>query len=496
MTGQNPAQPPTTTLTCPDTEDQATMATTRSPQPASPSLAEWWTLLEEEEFRFSGPTRSASPLDSTVSDPPAPIANPCPLQCNEPALPASPPAKRRKTSPPPPPSVPRRPSVRINAASLFLTFPQCSTSKEEALRSLLAIKFPKKVLWAKICQEKHKDGSNHLHLLVTFDSKIDLRSFELLDQITGKRGNYQGARSVRQVSDYIHKEDPSPLIYEREPRSSRPTAPASRASPPLPPKEKLTDTVAKLVADGVTDLEISSLYPGFFMMNSKRIRDLRLAIATSLKPVRTPMAILPTAGKELSPSDAAIVQWCVSNLLNRARPLKTPQLYIWGPPNHNKTSFCHKLASSGLRMYPCPDATETFDHLWDDDLYDFSVSDEFGANNHRLLASLNKWLDGQHLIVRYKGGNALKKFNVPTIILSNYPPEAIFSGIDLESFLARLTVVELKTPIDMDILDFIYPEEEEPAPSTPPTPILPDASAQAPPPAMGDLFDQYLDALQ
>lgn len=92
-------------------------------------------------------------------------------------------------------------SFRLNAKTLFLTYPQCPIAPEEALEELKQ-KLPIQD-WI-ICQEKHKDGHDHLHCYLRLERKVNLKDPTKLD-LGVYHGNYQTCRSPAAVKNYVKK---------------------------------------------------------------------------------------------------------------------------------------------------------------------------------------------------------------------------------------------------------------------------------------------------
>lgn len=94
----------------------------------------------------------------------------------------------------------------IHGKGLFLTWPQCDTSKEQVLDNAKAL-FGNNLVTYVIAQEEHKDGNKHIHAWFGLANPINYRKPEKLDVLTGKHGNYQVARSPKNVMEYCIKED-------------------------------------------------------------------------------------------------------------------------------------------------------------------------------------------------------------------------------------------------------------------------------------------------
>jgi len=93
---------------------------------------------------------------------------------------------------------------RLNAKNVFLTYPQCDT-----LPSLLGthLETLRPASYILVVREKHQDGHYHLHALVQWVDKINVRDNRWFDH-NGFHPNIQPARDVSAVRDYILKAVP------------------------------------------------------------------------------------------------------------------------------------------------------------------------------------------------------------------------------------------------------------------------------------------------
>nr|QIH45215.1 replication protein [Ageratum yellow vein China virus] len=106
-------------------------------------------------------------------------------------------------------ALPKR--FKIQAKNYFLTYPQCSLTKEEALSQLQSIQTPTNKKYIKVCRELHEDGSPHLHVLVQFEGKFVCTNSRFFDLVSPSRSahfhpNIQGAKSSSDVKSYIDKD--------------------------------------------------------------------------------------------------------------------------------------------------------------------------------------------------------------------------------------------------------------------------------------------------
>jgi len=97
-------------------------------------------------------------------------------------------------------------TFRLNAQQLFLTYPKCPLTPQQALDALSSTMRIDKYL---ICQEQHQDSSLHLHCYLKLQKKINLKDPNALD-LPGPQdtyhGNYQGVRSAKGVIQYLKKD--------------------------------------------------------------------------------------------------------------------------------------------------------------------------------------------------------------------------------------------------------------------------------------------------
>lgn len=94
-------------------------------------------------------------------------------------------------------------SFRVNAKNFFLTYPQCSQSKEYLLEFLLGLE--PSPIYALVSAELHEDGSPHLHSFISYQKKRDIRSQTYFD-LAGNHPNIQAARDAANTIRYIKKD--------------------------------------------------------------------------------------------------------------------------------------------------------------------------------------------------------------------------------------------------------------------------------------------------
>jgi len=103
------------------------------------------------------------------------------------------------------------PSFRINAKSFFLTYPQCTKTKEE-VKAFLESKAP--LAYYLIGRELHEDGNPHIHAVVTYKKKLNVKSNRYFD-LDEFHPNVQAAKNMAALKNYITKEDLEPLTSDQ-----------------------------------------------------------------------------------------------------------------------------------------------------------------------------------------------------------------------------------------------------------------------------------------
>ncbi len=350
---------------------------------------------------------------------------------------------------------------RLQAKKYALTFPKCEVSKETAMQNVLAMDQPPLIVV--ISREKHEDGTNHLHLFLEFEHKHTWTKPDCFDFIAAQHGNYQTCRNRRQWVTYIVK-DADYLLHGIDE--------AGLGS--LLHKKPFDISLVALVRD-LDIRKYAEAFPGYFVRHHAGVQKL----VSVIRSKRRRDAIVPYAGFPIqvggtlisytydNPQFRLIHEWLMDRMDPRRSAIKrrAKQLYIHGRTMTGKTTLVDRLAQH-FHMYMVPQ--EHFYDRYTDEDYDLAVFEEF--TGHKKVSFMNMWLEGQNLSLRVKGSQYEKYLNIPSIILSNSPPEVVYSvcasmnPLLFEAFLARLTVIELAAPI-FDDLDLYWPVLTESSPS-------------------------------
>lgn len=326
---------------------------------------------------------------------------------------------------------------RLQGKRLFLTYPQCSLSKEDALKHLLSLSFME-IKGAIVAQESHADGHKHLHIALFLEERLCVRDPRKLDLEQSSHGNYQILKSVKGTLKYLQKEDKEALIYGELPTFSKED------------RELKSTKVAKMILGGSSLDEVNEKDPGYFLLNKRKVEEYQSWVTSKKRKELLRKCQFPFqyTGPDLATQD--IVGWLNTNLFC-VRPFKSMQLFLSGPANCLKTSLVLSLEKY-LMIYHMPLVEDFLDGYNDED-YDLVVLDEF--KGQKTIYFLNEWLQGSTMTFRKKGSQGVKRKNIAMIIISNYVLSDIYKDQFKVGLLqTRLKEVYLHNPIDLDNIKF------------------------------------------
>lgn len=90
---------------------------------------------------------------------------------------------------------------RIQAKNFSITCPQCPLSKEDLLKHFKTLS----PVYVIVCEEKHEDGSPHLHAFIQFGRRKNVKDCKYFD-FGGYHFNVQATKNVQDWIDYVKKE--------------------------------------------------------------------------------------------------------------------------------------------------------------------------------------------------------------------------------------------------------------------------------------------------
>nr|QTE03411.1 MAG: putative replication-associated protein [Phoenicopteridae CRESS-DNA-virus sp.] len=309
------------------------------------------------------------------------------------------------------PAEPAR-KFRLNAKNLFLTWPKNDVDAGEAMNKLMERFGADNISYVCISTEEHEDGTPHLHALVCLKSKCDIKSAQDLDMVTGKHGNYQSARNVRNTLEYVKK---GGQFIEK-------------GICPVTNNDGIFNRAAKRLKEGEPLESLAETDPGFFLQHKRKLEEYVTYLDQQKQRKIDP------------PPPICYKTWNHSIEVGYPREFKQKQYWIYGPPNTGKTSLILDLLNCGFRGFQIP--TNNDFTGWDDKSIDFAYIDEF--RGQLTTTWLNEFLQGTPLKLNTKYGMATKKKNIPVFILSNFKPEDAFKNVLLQSlqpFLERVFVI-------------------------------------------------------
>lgn len=323
---------------------------------------------------------------------------------------------------------PKKKQFRINARQLFLTYPQCTTSREVAVSRIQESPlFKDNLEWVIVSQELHQDGNTHLHVGIRLKEKKLFSSVSFADFIGGQHGNYQAMKNMKKCVAYITKADASFIAHGVDVRQMLQSA-----------KSTATLDIAMAIKQGASLGQIDQDFPDRVLRDKRKIEEyIAYQVVKKRKLELKEWRIHPIA-PAMDYAHQLIWEWLNANI-KKPREFKQKQLYIYGPPNLGKTSLILYLEKY-LSVYQIPTDEDFYDFYNDED-YDLAIIDEFKGN--KKIQWLNQWLQGSTMPLRKKGSQAMKTKNIPVIILSNFTLEECYPKV-AEHNMDRLNLLRIR----------------------------------------------------
>lgn len=328
---------------------------------------------------------------------------------------------------------------RLKAKKFFLTFPQCTVTKEQAMENAKAL-YPD-LEWIICAEEKHQDGTPHLHIGLEFSRTFNSRDASSFDPICNQHGNYQVMKNKLKCVQYITKDgvwcahgiDPAAVLQKKDGKFA---------------------WIANEIKAGKNMQELDTLDSGFVLQNKRKIEEYIAwqNVITSKKRKKSweNAAVTPDPRNA---HNCLIAEWLTTNI-KKPRVLRQPQLYLYGPPGIGKTHLVSQLAEYLSIYYMSRDDGEFMDR-YEDGAYDLIVFDEF--SNKKSMQFMNQILDGQACTLKKKGGQIDKRENLPVIVLSNYSLDDNYRNLSekgyLEPLKTRLQIVLCLEKIEIQFMD-------------------------------------------
>ncbi len=316
---------------------------------------------------------------------------------------------------------------RFQALNLYLTYPQCTTSRQTCLDNLKT-KFGENLLWAVIAQEKHEDQNDHIHILAKLNKQYRSCNPNDLDSITGSHGNYQSARNLTSVMKYVTKEDPKPLCFHIDPLLFLANRKGKKEA-------TISSQIAGQIKEGRTLQEVDKQFPGYLLLHKSKVEAyLNWQKILSQRSAKKEWKLIDLE-EVTRPMSREIANWLNQALGEKEEASSTPtdpnprtlgfqHLWIHGPTGIGKTHLITELSKRGVRVYEIPPDEDWYDQ-YEDGCYDVAILEEFKAQKR--IQWLNKWCDGTPGPLKKRFTQYVKKQFMPTIVLSNYSIKGCYS---------------------------------------------------------------------
>lgn len=328
----------------------------------------------------------------------------------------------------------KKKSARLNANSYFLTWPRNNADKTDVMNKILEY-WQNKISWAVVCHEHHNDGGNHLHAIIHFVIKKDT-THSKLKKITGKHGDYQGARQPLAVLKYIIK-DKDYVEYNIDAME--------KALEYQKKQRNIGVKITELIKEGCNFRQIEDQEPGYCLSNANkvenRINRQIMYNAQDKRPTPPFQFVVKSVdiNHEKNVINARKIEIWLNNNIGKVRNLKQKQLYLYGEKDLGKTQIKRDLKAFGFLHYKFPH--EFFFDLYQDGYYDYIFIEEFGGYIPK-IQFMNELLEGDELTLRVKGGQRMKNDNLPVIICGQLAIEKYYPNTHAHIIAALRTRLE------------------------------------------------------
>lgn len=345
--------------------------------------------------------------------------------------------------------------LKWSSASYLLTFPQWKGKEtlEQLMDKLHNFWKPKnkKVEEAVITIENHgaskvaakghqegQDPGKHIHMCFRLDKKHNITNATFFDSLGGKHGNIQTCRDYKACQIYCckkgnegnwitHNVDIDAVIESTKSK-----------------KGVKHETVARFVMEKPRTLQdVNTDFPGYMIQNRRKVSDYIKLVKSFGKEITPYLGIGNCIGR--SPAIVQVVSWLNNNLPPIVRPFKQSQLWLWGPSDMGKTTLRMEISKHFKAYNVCDE-----DKWWSgfDQSHEIAFFEEF--NGSKTLSQMKTFLDGSEIPLAQKGEDPITKDkNIPVIILSNMPPEEVYSKannehpLSFQALLSRLKVIHV-----------------------------------------------------
>lgn len=304
----------------------------------------------------------------------------------------------------------KSPSFRFQATSVFLTYPRSNLTSDVLRDELMKRIGIDEYL---IAEENHADDDGiHFHVYLRLKDKLrttDQRLFDILNE----HPNIQSVRNRKKTLNYCMKDGKFVTNLDKD----------SLLSLKDKEKKKADDNVFIMTSDPIMLVKTGKIS----VFNLKRVIEAQTLFKSMQPDLREQLP---------SPLENP---WGLKFIFDSDYKKRHAWVYS-SKPNYGKTTFAKSLNEK----YFCYmwNYEEKFQNPGEET--ELIIMDEFKKEQRVTLVCLNTLADNTFCFPR-KGILPLRlqtDYNV--LVLSNYPPQDIFGGIDLATFDARFVVYNLE----------------------------------------------------
>lgn len=363
-------------------------------------------------------------------------------------------------------------SRRFAATRLLLTYPQNPSDPQWVMDSLIK-KLPH-LKQACVSREKHKDGNLHLHAVIILSHSITVTRHLLNSTSIPPQGTHPLGVNIKRIGKsaadltrtvrYVCKDGE----YVCHPDSSWVEPFVNAEWKKMSTRKNVMEEMAVKLADGWTVCMLNEVYPGSVLQHLKKIEEYSVRVKNWKH-----MQVYPGVSDSLfnhdflafNPECQVVARWLMDNLGRGCnvhklkderfpvRPIRTPNLYITGPPGCGKSSFMQKMGAF-VRIYHYPVQANDWHDRWVDWTYDVCWFDEFHGGT--AIWFLNQFLSGADMPLNRRGtSEAIKTHNIPCVFAGNKSLPAIYhkaadeNDISLHALVSRFARVHIPDGVNM-----------------------------------------------
>jgi len=312
----------------------------------------------------------------------------------------------------PMPSQPTQ-NFRFSAKNIFLTYPRCDVDKEDALAHFNQL-FPDNEFKYTISREQHQDGGYHLHVLLSFSNKLNIRNASHFD-LSGFHPNIQPVRSLRNVDKYTKK--------DKDYISTIEDAPAGWA-----------DAVAATSRESFLQACKEASKRDWILQQDRII-----SYANTYFPEPTPTVTLYDHDSFRPTQD--MIDWAVNNLFGiTQKGTRKIALALIGPSRIGKTAWARSLTPAHVYWNGMTNLDDWVPNT------KLVIFDDFDWN---FFPCKKGFLGGQHQFTmtdKYRKKKTII-FGGSVIVLSNHVEPAWISGLEKDWYQKNIKIIEINEPL-------------------------------------------------